>query len=74
MSMSWLRKTFSCSGPKSSPTTATTRTFGEIAGRQGKISGGAAENIFHAARRRGDVIECNRTDYENAHSESWLLD
>jgi len=44
----------------------------EIAGRQREVGGRAAKNIVHAARRRRDVIERNRTYYENAHCASAL--
>src|SRR5208283_5290849 len=42
--------------------------LGEVGGGQGKVGGGSAQNIFYTARRRRDVIECNRTDYENTHA------
>src|SRR5262249_37262233 len=40
---------------------------GEIAGRESKVGGCAAENVLHASRRRDDGIERNRTNNQDAH-------
>src|SRR5208282_1216634 len=41
--------------------------LGKVTRGQREISGRPSENVAHAARRRGDGVESNRTNYENAH-------
>ena len=43
--------------------------FGEETRCQCKMRGRATQNVFHATGRRGDVVECHRTNDEYAHDE-----
>jgi hypothetical protein len=49
------------------PNDANNSDLCEIAGGKRKIGSCAPQDVLDAARGRRDVIECNRTDYENAH-------
>src|SRR5215469_5414940 len=40
----------------------------EVTRGERKVGGSACQNVFDTARGRGDVIECDRTDYEYAHA------